>query len=93
MFSIIKNEWKTYCPGWTKDKFDFIENNINLINNFEIKTQIIKNLSDIEIELWSFIELVNLNERNIPEIEMLQLKLVIELANNWVNEYNNKIFI
>jgi hypothetical protein len=37
MLTIIKNEWKTYIPAWTRVKFDFIENNIHLINRFEIK--------------------------------------------------------
>jgi hypothetical protein len=51
----------------------------------------IQYLSDIEIDLWEFIELINKNERNIPDNELLNLKLVIELTNDWVKEYNNKI--
>lgn len=93
MFTITKNEWKTYLPGWTREKFDFIENNIHSINNFEIKMEIIKNLSNIEADLWELIKLLNENKHNISDIEILNLKLVIELTNNWVKEYNSKIFI
>jgi hypothetical protein len=92
MLTIIKNELKTYIPAWTRVKFYFIENNIHLINNFEIKKQIIKNLSDIEIDLWELIKLLTENENNLSDIEILNLKLVIELTNDWVKEYNNKIF-
>ena len=31
-------------------------------------------------------------ERKLPDIEILQSKLTIELMNNWINEINNRVY-
>ena len=93
LFSRIKDEWKSLCSYSIREIINFIENNFQHINNFEYKEQIIKYLSEIEIELWNQIQFISSNERRLQEIEILQSKLIIELINDWVKEYNNKIFI
>ena len=92
LFTRVKEEWKSLCPGSTQDKIKFIENNIDLINNFEIKKQIVKNLAEIEIDLLKYIEFLLSIEANLPENDILQSKLTIFMMNNWINEYNNRIF-
>jgi hypothetical protein len=91
LFTKIKDEWKSLCPQLTREKINFIDNNIDLINNFEIKKQIVKNLADIEIDLWNYIKFLPSIERKLPDIEILQSKLTIELMNNWINEINNRV--
>jgi hypothetical protein len=88
----VEKEWKNLCPIITKNKIEFIENNINRISNLEFKKQIIKYLADIEIDNWDFIKRTKLIKNRITEIELLQMMLIQEHLNKWITKYNNEIF-
>jgi len=79
-------------PKISSDNIDFIENNIEHINNFEIKRQMIDKLCDIEIHSWEYIKYVSDRKNYLTNNELLQIELQIELLDNWISEYHNKNF-
>ena len=47
-------------------------------------------LCDIEIENWKLISYIN--SYYLKEEEILQLKLISKILNDWISEYYNEIF-
>lgn len=85
--------WKLDIPFQTRDKIEFIESNIHITNNFMVKNLMVQYLCDIEIALWDLIKLIpKKSEDNWENIQIFALNITVEKLNDWINEYNNKIF-
>lgn len=88
----VNKEWKELIPDLTKQKISWIENNLNHINNFIIKKQMVEYLADIEIENCNLIKRIKMVEGRLNEIELAELELVKNKLDNWISLNHDKIF-